>query len=357
MARLRPNFQRGTTSDNPLGAAATTISSPGFASLPPAAAPDTLVLVLNPAGPPSGPLAPEPVLVTAHAAGAGSVTVTRPFAGSTARAWPAGTTWECSPIGSDWDWEHLSARPAWLASPSLTASTTDANALSVSGFYRATANTPTGTAAYVTHLNQEAGGTDTACQWAIPVGEDSTWFRRKTAAGTWGPWRLGSRGAEPMGGVIADQLLTATTASVTFSAIPQTYRHLLLMWTARGDGSGSFTELGARLNGDAAANYVGQYAYAGGAGQGVSGTYAQVSYLTSSGAAANLADAGRLELPHYTGTSFHKLLLASGVYSPAQALYEYAGRWPSTAAITSLTLVPQQGNFTVGSRFTLYGLA
>ena len=72
---------------------------------------------------------------------------------------------------------------------------------------------------------------------------------------------MGSSGASPSGGggdlsKIAEVVLGAAQAVITFAAIPQTFRALRLVWSARSDEvlAGSNTVL-LRFNNDAGANY------------------------------------------------------------------------------------------------------
>lgn len=97
MPNIYHNLVSGTITDNPLSNVATTINSAAFANLPVVAAPDTLMLTLDPDGT-SG--LPEIVQVTAHTAAATSVTVVRgqetANGGAAAHSHPLGTTWRHS---------------------------------------------------------------------------------------------------------------------------------------------------------------------------------------------------------------------------------------------------------------------
>lgn len=94
MARLRRNFTSGTITDNPLTSGATTINSANFANLPVVASPNTMSLILDPLGAAG---VPEVVLITAHTAGATSVTVSRgqetAYGGGAARQHAQTTMW------------------------------------------------------------------------------------------------------------------------------------------------------------------------------------------------------------------------------------------------------------------------
>ncbi|HKY76004.1 MAG TPA: hypothetical protein VJS45_07685 [Acidimicrobiia bacterium] len=95
--RIRTDNVFGTTTDNPLTAAATTMNSAGLANLA-AVSSAHAVIVLDPlraAG------APEIVVVTAHTGSATSATITRGAYGTSAREHAAGTLWVHAPTRAD----------------------------------------------------------------------------------------------------------------------------------------------------------------------------------------------------------------------------------------------------------------
>ena len=96
--RLRGNFLSGQIADAPLLVGATTLTSPGLASLPVIANGDYMVLVIDPSGT-GGP--PEIVYVTAHASLGETATILRAQEGSGAREHAATTTWINSPTTYD----------------------------------------------------------------------------------------------------------------------------------------------------------------------------------------------------------------------------------------------------------------
>lgn len=96
--RVRGNNAQGAVSDNPLGAAATTLNSAGLANLPAVTAGNHAVIILDPlrtAG------APEIVIVTAHTAAATSATVSRGAYGTTARSHAQNVAWVHAPTIDD----------------------------------------------------------------------------------------------------------------------------------------------------------------------------------------------------------------------------------------------------------------
>jgi hypothetical protein len=155
---------------------------------------------------------------------------------------------------------------------------------------------------------------------------------------------------------------------VTFSSIPGTYKHLMLVFQAR-DTNTSNADGSARmvLNTDTtAANYnATQYTL----GSGTT-TSTNTAASSTSGAVfanipgvlnqANAFSTGHVYIPNYAGTTFWKgfvtryesmfnsgATISSGVMS---------GVWKSTSAITTITINCSYTAFVNGSVFTLYGL-
>lgn len=95
--RIRANNQFGTITDNPLGAGATTINSAEFNIFPEITG-DHAVITLDPMRVNGEP---EIVIITAHAAAATVVTVTRGAYGTTPRLHPQATDWVHAPVVED----------------------------------------------------------------------------------------------------------------------------------------------------------------------------------------------------------------------------------------------------------------
>lgn len=176
---------------------------------------------------------------------------------------------------------------------------------------------------------------------------------------------MGTSGGVDTSGLslISDQTLGADTASISFSSIPATYKHLLLLVQARSDAVATHTGLSMQFNGDTGANYDQQYLQS----DNTTNTGARVTaqtalragIISAANAAANAASANRIDIPNYAGTTFLKHFVAQSSDSIATAtplLEMESGYWRSTAAITSILLFPASGNFKTGSRATLFGL-
>jgi hypothetical protein len=155
--------------------------------------------------------------------------------------------------------------------------------------------------------------------------------------------------------------LSATTASVTFSNIPQNYTDLKIVASARTGRPASGSDwIKISFNG-VTTNLSMIAIYAGGT---TAGNYTDTSiYSTTNSNAQTASTFGSTEfyIANYTNST-HKTVLAKGVGetndSTSNDLTFVTGRWSSTAAITSITLTPYTGpNFLANSTFTLYGIS
>lgn len=172
---------------------------------------------------------------------------------------------------------------------------------------------------------------------------------------------------EPVGGggggglvLIERQTLAAPAASVTFSGIPGTYGALMHDWQGRIDAN-TIVVLNQRFNGDTGNNYDQHFATFPTSVGASTAAQSSVRIGTIGGGSAqtaNRANAGRVTIPNYAGTTFHKsLLFHANRWDTANDETEMgSGDWRNTAAITSITIFPGSDNFIVGSVFSLYGL-
>jgi hypothetical protein len=172
-------------------------------------------------------------------------------------------------------------------------------------------------------------------------------------------------GRSAVGSMDAIGLVTVDTssASVTFTSIPQTYTHLQLRGIASANYSAEdYGTLGVRFNSDTGSNYTrhmfrtkGNAASADGF---ASTTFAEggLAYLYPSSSltvATNVID-----ILDYTNTTKYTTVRGLGGidWNGAGAIQLSSGVWQNTAAVTSLTLFQQNGNFYGTSSFALYGI-
>jgi len=173
----------------------------------------------------------------------------------------------------------------------------------------------------------------------------------------------------PLGlSLIEPQILSGSAASVTFSAIPQTFRHLHLICEARTDLAAEADNVLLRFNADSGANYdrqrltVNNATLSGASAR--AGTSDQIGVCEAANSRASNFSPVQTRIYGYTRTDAEKWTLSHSasfgdVSADADLQIQFrGGRWRSTAAITSIVLLPATGtNFVSGSRFQLYGIA
>lgn len=167
--------------------------------------------------------------------------------------------------------------------------------------------------------------------------------------------------------LIEESVLTGSVASVTFSSIPGIYRMLVMTSQTRTDRGVVQDNLRWRANADAGANYDISWGNTTGTGvQAAGGVLAQTSgYAGRAETAASRASNWAISKTHWPGYALTDREKACYAWGPDFAdtvlanlrITHYEARWRNTAAITSLTLLPEFGaNLVSGSRFALYGV-
>lgn len=153
--------------------------------------------------------------------------------------------------------------------------------------------------------------------------------------------------------LLASNVLSSSASSVTFSSIPSTYRDLVLVTSILGT---SDTYFRFQFNGDTGSNYETINMAGNGSTASSSTTSSTGGYLNfrnSSGTTERILSI--TSVMDYSATNKHKTSLiranTSSLFTEA-----IANRWANTAAITSMLIYPQAGNFASGSTFYLYGI-
>ena len=154
-------------------------------------------------------------------------------------------------------------------------------------------------------------------------------------------------------------------ASITFSNIPQTFTDLKIVASGRTDYNGLSDESYVKLNGSSASIYSWVLAYSSGTasaaatdsaeGYGIPGC--QNNAATST---ANVFCNGEIYIPNYASANYKRISLEYGIENNATATNFKAmtsGLWGSTAAVTSVSLSGQLGNYVQYSTFSLYGIS
>ena len=150
-------------------------------------------------------------------------------------------------------------------------------------------------------------------------------------------------------------------SSVTFSSIPATYKHLQVRYIGRTDWAVSGADFLYSLNSDTTnSNYA--YHRLGGDG---SAAFAQASTSSrivginnGSSAGTSMFGAGVMDILDYTDTNKNTTIrnLVGSDRNGSGLVGLYSNLWLNTAAVTTLSLIPENGNWVQYSSFALYGI-
>lgn len=154
--------------------------------------------------------------------------------------------------------------------------------------------------------------------------------------------------------------LTSSQSSIAFSAIPDLYTDLVLVSSLRSDFNGDEDTTNILING-VQSNQSNRIFYGDGTNDsGVEQAYIRAAEVVGNTATPDTFSTCRTYIPNYTSTTLEKIFSSEAVnHKYASDAYQFilSGTWASTAAITSLELIPLQGsNFLAKSFVTLYGV-
>ena len=162
---------------------------------------------------------------------------------------------------------------------------------------------------------------------------------------------------------IATTTLTTSTATVTFSSIPATYKHLQIRMLGRTTASAISSNVQITFNSDTTA---GNYTFHRLIGDGTSASsYGQsgldyIILFAGGNAASNIFGVGVLDIVDYANTNkFKTTKILTGLErnSGTEDFVMFRSQlWRDTSAITSITFTPSSGNLAQYSSFALYGI-
>ena len=143
--------------------------------------------------------------------------------------------------------------------------------------------------------------------------------------------------------------------SITFSSIPNTYKHLQIRAYAP---SGNYMDL--RFNGDTtSSNYRAHYLLGVGSGSPIAGTNANAAYFPATGGWST-PWSGILDILDYSNTNKNKTMRNfegyDGNSGANSEMYLISSLWMSTAAISSIVLSRSGASVGQYSKFALYGI-
>lgn len=158
---------------------------------------------------------------------------------------------------------------------------------------------------------------------------------------------------------ISTVTLTGSQASIQFSSIPSTYKHLQIRGVgATVVGSTGNSNVYFYANSDTTAgNYYTHYLYGTGAAAGATSAASSVISFETSNSSTYPAGVV-LDILDYADTNKYKTGRAlSGMDFNGSGLIALTSTlWKNTAAISSITLTAQDGNWAANSKFALYGI-
>ena len=160
--------------------------------------------------------------------------------------------------------------------------------------------------------------------------------------------------------------VTATGSSqvISFTSIPQIYKHLQIRGIARSTEAAAGTNYTLTLNNDTGSNYAyhrlrAEGTSATGAGS-ASQAYIFVGRAPGAGTASGIMGAIIIDIHDYTSTTKYKTVRAlmgqnsNNAYAGEISLR--SGLWMSTNAISSITITLDNPNFANTTTFALYGM-
>jgi hypothetical protein len=166
--------------------------------------------------------------------------------------------------------------------------------------------------------------------------------------------------------LIEDKNLTgADAASFDFTSIPATYKSLKLIIDIRTDRAANSDGVKIKFNNDGGNNYLGQIQWGGATPgwtqQSAAGAPMIFTYASANTSTANWFSNAEITIPDYANTNKYKSWQSRGMQMVASGantwIYDSAGIWQSTSAISRVALTPEVGtNFKQYSRAILYGL-
>lgn len=165
---------------------------------------------------------------------------------------------------------------------------------------------------------------------------------------------------------IASQTISSATASVTFSSVPSSYEHLQLRAHFKKTKTVGLATLRLRFNSDTGSNYTAQILRGNGStatalALDLNGTSMSSGIGTSvSSAFTNIFGGAIIDILDYANSNKYTTTRTISGYDCNGASTTFiqfmGGLWLSTAAIDSVTILPDDTDWAVGCVFSLYGL-
>jgi hypothetical protein len=157
--------------------------------------------------------------------------------------------------------------------------------------------------------------------------------------------------------LIETKTLGAAASSIEFTSIPQDGTDLLLLVSP--SNSTDLVETRLRFNSDTGSNYTTRRLY--GSGSSVARDTSSTTYLpfllgNATSFTANTFGNGAITIPNYRGSTAKSVSADTVSENNGTESYQNitAGLWNSTAAITSILILPPSGNLLANTTASLY---
>ena len=164
-----------------------------------------------------------------------------------------------------------------------------------------------------------------------------------------------------------DNIAFSAIGSWNIPNITNSFKHLKIVLQARGSTAAAEVPVIIRFNNDSGTNYDGQRFLF----YGTSTATQQIAFATTgaplcnipgSTATAGMASNHEFMISNYSKSTFNKYIIGmgtqfQGVTSSDMRAEIHAGGWRNTSEINRITILPETGNFEIGSHLTIYLLS
>ena len=154
---------------------------------------------------------------------------------------------------------------------------------------------------------------------------------------------------------IATTTLGSAAASIVFSSISSAYTDLRIVLTCTTSTAGGQPAI--RFNGDTGTNYSNTRIEGNGSSATSNRNTNSTYVFVGSGESTTIPSLIAFDIFSYAGSTNKSLLISyNSDRNGSGEVNRYVGLWRNTAAITSITLLPNIYNFNTGTTATLYGI-
>lgn len=150
------------------------------------------------------------------------------------------------------------------------------------------------------------------------------------------------------------------SSSISFTSIPATYKHLQIRMLVRNTSTSNGYNL--QMNSDTGNNYAKHYLYGTGSAAGAAAVTSTSSMILAdagiSTSTAGVFGGSICDILDYANTNKYKTIRTVGGFdNNGNGMIGFnSGLWMNTAAVTTLIIFPDAGNFAQYSSFALYGI-